>query len=101
MPAHHVSSDAAPTRPPHADRPDGARRSPFGTGARSVRHFSPESVLVCVDATPFADRLIRTGRGVATALDADLVVLHIDTSDIRRGSEMERQRLDDAFELAR
>jgi two-component system sensor histidine kinase KdpD len=56
---------------------------------------------VCVDASPFADRLIHIGRGVATTLDADLVVLHIGTNDVRGGSAIERQRLDDSFELAR
>jgi two-component system, OmpR family, sensor histidine kinase KdpD len=63
--------------------------------------FSPECVLVCVDASPSADRLIRTGRRVAATLDAELVVLHVDTKDVRRSSDIDRRRLEEAFQLAR
>src|SRR4051794_11109201 len=61
--------------------------------------FSPECVLVCVDASPSADRLIRTGRRVAATLDAELVVLHVDTKDVRRSSDIDRRRLEEAFQL--
>jgi len=63
--------------------------------------FSPECVLVCVGATPFADRLIRTGRRVASPLDAELVVIHVEATDGNGPSNVARQRLVEAFELAR
>jgi two-component system, OmpR family, sensor histidine kinase KdpD len=63
--------------------------------------FSPERVLVCVGATPFADRLIRTGRTVASTLDAELVVIHVEATDLDGPSHVDRQRLSEAFELAR
>jgi len=63
--------------------------------------FSPERVLVCVGATPFADQLIRTGRKVASTLDAELVVIHVEATDVNGPSSIERQRLVEAFELAR
>jgi len=62
--------------------------------------FSPERVLVCVDATPFADRLIRTGRRVATTLDAELVVIYVDSTAVKTRSDIDRQHLSDAFQLA-
>lgn len=62
--------------------------------------FSPERVLVCVGATPFADRLIRTGRRVATMLDAELVALHVEAGDLDTRSEIDRRRLREAFQLA-
>src|ERR1051326_6295389 len=76
------------------------------TGSSSVTsdpawRFSPERVLVCVGATPFADQLIRTGRKVASTLDAELVVIHVEATDVNGPSSIERQRLTDAFELAR
>ena len=63
--------------------------------------FSPERVLVGVAATPFAEQLIRTGRKVASTLDAELVVIHVEATDINGRSPVERQRLSEAFELAR
>lgn len=55
---------------------------------------------MCVDATPFADRLIQTGRSVATTLDAELVVLHVDTKEVRNSPDVDRQRLSEAFQVA-
>src|SRR5919198_2107875 len=97
----HPSNAAEPhgsVAPEFLDEP----RTRTSTAARgSTWRFSPERVLVCVDATPFADRLIRTGHGVATTLDAELVVIHVDTTNANIRSDIDRQRLNDAFQLTR
>jgi two-component system sensor histidine kinase KdpD len=58
-------------------------------------------VVVCVGTNPFNDRLIRTGRRVATRLDAELIVIHVETGESQPLSDRDRHRLDDAFQLAR
>src|SRR5262249_5499910 len=77
-----------------------ASHAPATLVSNPASRFSPECVLVCVDATPFADRLIHTGRRVAATLDAELVVLHVDTQDVRRSSDIDQQRLSQAFRVA-
>jgi K+-sensing histidine kinase KdpD len=46
--------------------------------------FSPECVLVCIGPRPFGDRLIRTGLRVAASLEAELVVIHVETKEVNR-----------------
>jgi two-component system sensor histidine kinase KdpD len=83
------------------DRSDESPTKIAAVVADPAWRFSPECVLVCVGPTPFADRLIRTGRKVATTLDAELVVLHIEARDVHSSSDIDRQRLTEAFQLAR
>jgi two-component system, OmpR family, sensor histidine kinase KdpD len=95
------SNTAQPGRSLAADRSDESQTKIAAVVADPAWRFSSECVLVCVDATPFADRLIRTGRKVATTLDAELVVLHIEVRDVHSSSDIDRQRLNEAFQVSR
>jgi len=100
MPSLSDRSNTAQPRTSLADRSDEPATRTSSIVSDPPSRFSPECVVVCVKATPFADRLIRTGRRVATTLDAELVVLHVDASDVRASSDIDRQRLGEAFQLA-
>jgi two-component system sensor histidine kinase KdpD len=100
MPSLSDRSNTAQPRTSLADRSDEPATRTSSIVSDPPWRFSPECVVVCVKATPFADRLIRTGRRVATTLDAELVVLHVDASDVRASSDIDRQRLGEAFQLA-
>jgi two-component system, OmpR family, sensor histidine kinase KdpD len=52
-----------------------------------------ERVLVCVDSSPSGERLVRTGRRMAAGLQAEWVVLHVETPEDRRYSDDDRDRL--------
>ena len=56
---------------------------------------------MCVGATPFAERLVRTGHRVAATLDAEFVVFHVEVPDINGSSETDRQRLNEVFQRGR
>src|SRR5579864_889112 len=52
-----------------------------------------ERVLVCIDADPLAERLVRTGRRMATGLDAEWIVLHVETPEYATLPEAARDRI--------
>ncbi|HYM91823.1 MAG TPA: ATP-binding protein [bacterium] len=59
-----------------------------------------ERVLVCIDADPSGERLVRTGRRMATGLDAEWIVLHVETSEERALSERDQDRIARVLRLA-
>ena len=59
-----------------------------------------ERVLVCIDADPLAERLVRTGRRMATGLDAEWVVLHVETPEYATLPEPARDRIARTLRLA-
>jgi two-component system, OmpR family, sensor histidine kinase KdpD len=52
-----------------------------------------ERVLVCIDHDPLGERLVRTGRRLAAGLDAEWIVLHVETPEESRLSESARDRI--------
>jgi two-component system, OmpR family, sensor histidine kinase KdpD len=59
-----------------------------------------ERVLVCIDADPLGERLVRTGRRMAAGLDAEWIVLHVETGEDLRLSEADRDRIAHVLRLA-
>ncbi len=59
-----------------------------------------ERVLVCIDADPLGERLVRTGRRLAAGLDAEWIVLHVETSESATLSEDAQERIDHTMRLA-
>jgi len=59
-----------------------------------------ERVLVCIDADPLAERLVRTGRRMAAGLDAEWIVLHIETPEYATLPEAARDRIARTLRLA-
>jgi two-component system, OmpR family, sensor histidine kinase KdpD len=59
-----------------------------------------ERVLVCIDADPLAERLVRTGRRMAAGLDAEWIVLHVETPEYASLPEAARDRIARTLRLA-
>lgn len=59
-----------------------------------------ERVLVCIDADPLAERLVRTGRRMAAGLDAEWIVLHVETPEYATLPEAARDRIARTLRLA-
>lgn len=59
-----------------------------------------ERVLVCVDADPLAERLVRTGRRLAASLGAEWTVIHVETGEDALLSEAARDRIARTLRLA-
>jgi two-component system, OmpR family, sensor histidine kinase KdpD len=59
-----------------------------------------ERVLVCIDADPLAERLVRTGRRMAAGLDAEWIVLHVETPEYATLPETARDRIARTLRLA-
>lgn len=83
-----------------AGRVDRQMRTYMGAHAIPGPWPATERVLVCLAPTPAGERLVRTGRRLATALDAEWVVLHVETAEDSRYTVDERDRLDRLLRLA-
>ena len=59
-----------------------------------------ERVLVCVGATPMAERLVRTARRLARYLDAEWFALYVETPADRKRPAVERELASRALRLA-
>jgi two-component system sensor histidine kinase KdpD len=59
-----------------------------------------ERVLVCIDADPLAERLVRTGRRLAAGLDAEWMVVHVRTGEDTALPEAARDRIARTLRLA-
>ncbi len=59
-----------------------------------------ERVLVCLTSSPAGERLVRTGRRLATGLDAEWIALHVETAEDTRYTEEDRGRLARLLRLA-
>jgi two-component system, OmpR family, sensor histidine kinase KdpD len=59
-----------------------------------------ERVLVCIDADPLAERLVRTGRRMAAGLGAEWIVLHVETPEYASLPEAARDRIARTLRLA-
>ncbi len=70
--------------------------------AHSIFHTwaATDRLLVCISANPLSERLVRTGRRLATQLDVEWFVLYVETPQHARLSESERDRVARTMRLA-
>ena len=59
-----------------------------------------DRVLVCINSSPLAPRLVRAGRRVASGISAPWVVLYVETPAELRRSEVDRDSMTQALRLA-
>ena len=83
-----------------AGRVDHAMRAYMGAHAISGPWPAGERVLVCIDDGPIGERLVRAGRRLASGLDAELIVLHVETSRDAALSESGLDRIARTLRLA-
>jgi two-component system, OmpR family, sensor histidine kinase KdpD len=83
-----------------AGRVDRQMRSYMGAHAIPGPWPAGERVLVCLAPGPAGERLVRTGRRLATGLDAEWIVLHVETGEDSRYSAADRERLARLLRLA-
>lgn len=76
-----------------ASHVDQEMRSYMGAHAIPGPWPAAERVLVCIDHSPLGERLVRTGRRLAAGLDAEWIVLHVETSEEGRLSEAAQDRI--------
>jgi two-component system, OmpR family, sensor histidine kinase KdpD len=83
-----------------ADRVDVAARAALGPVPGSRPWLARDRVLVAIGPDRQAEQLVRAGKRVADALDADWYVVYVETPDLLRLSEAERNRRIDLLRLA-
>jgi two-component system sensor histidine kinase KdpD len=81
-----------------ADRVEAAARAlPTSVGRR---RFAGDQILVAIGPDEQAEQLVRAGKRIADALDADWTVVYVETPALLRLSEAERNRRIDLLRLA-
>jgi two-component system sensor histidine kinase KdpD len=83
-----------------ADRVDAAARVALGHAPGSRPWLARDRILVAVGPDRQAEQLVRAGKRVADALDADWTVVYVETPELLRLSEAERNRRIDLLRLA-
>jgi len=83
-----------------ASHVDQEMRTYMGAHAIAGPWPAGERVLVCIDHHLLAERLVRTGRRLATGLDAEWIVLHVETPEDRNLDDDAQGRLRHALLLA-
>ena len=84
-----------------ADRVEAsARASSLATGEPSRIRFASDHVLVAIGPDSQAEQLVRAGKRIAAALDAQWSVVYVETPALLRLSEAERDRRIDLLRLA-
>ena len=83
-----------------ADRVDAAMREYRSDQAIRETWATRERLLVCVGPDEQAERLVRAARRLATALHAEWITLYVETPQLLRLSEQERNRRIEVLRLA-
>ena len=83
-----------------ADRVDAAMREYRGDEAIRDTWATRERLLVCVGPDEQAERLVRSARRLASALHAEWIVLYVETPQLLRLSEPQRNRRIEVLRLA-
>jgi two-component system sensor histidine kinase KdpD len=83
-----------------AGRVDRQMRTYMGAHAIPGPWPAGERVLVCIDADPLGERLVRTGRRLAAGLDAEWIVLHVETAEEGALSDAAHERIARTLRLA-
>lgn len=83
-----------------ADRVDAAARDSARLDQSSRPHFARDRLLVAIGPDNQAEQVIRAGKRLADALDAQWTVVSVETPDLLRLPEAERNRRIDLLRLA-
>ncbi len=83
-----------------ADRVDAAARDSARLDQSSRPHFARDRVLVAIGPDDQAEQVIRAGKRIADALDAQWTVVSVETPKLLRLPEAERNRRIDLLRLA-
>jgi len=83
-----------------ADRVEATARASLATGEPSRTRFASDRILVAIGPDAQAEQLVRAGKRVADALDAQWSVVYVETPALMRLSETERNRRIDLLRLA-
>jgi two-component system sensor histidine kinase KdpD len=83
-----------------ADRVDAAARAQGLPGSTSRAYLARDRLLVAIGPDAQAEQLVRTGKRMADALDAEWTVVYVETPALLRLSAVERDRRIDILRLA-
>ena len=83
-----------------ADRVDAAARAHGLPGSQSHAHLARDRLLVAIGPDTQAEHLVRTGKRIADALDAEWIAVYVETPALQRLSAVERDRRIDILRLA-
>ncbi len=83
-----------------ADRVDAAARAQGLPGSLSRAYLARDRLLVAVGPDTQAEQLVRTGKRLADALDAEWIAVYVETPVLQRLSAAERDRRIDVLRLA-
>jgi two-component system sensor histidine kinase KdpD len=83
-----------------ADRVEATARASLAAGEASRTRFASDRILVAIGPDSQAEELVRAGKRVSAALDAEWIVVYVETPALLRLSEVERDRRIDLLRLA-
>jgi two-component system, OmpR family, sensor histidine kinase KdpD len=83
-----------------ADRVEAAARAAHDQERAPQARFARDRILVALGPDPQAEQLIRAGKRMADALDADWTAVYVETPALMRLSEAQRNRRIDLLQLA-
>ncbi len=83
-----------------ADRVEAAARASAGTGSTTRTRLAADRVLVATGPDAQSEQLIRSGKRLADALDAEWTVVYVETPALRKLSEVQRNRRIELLRLA-
>jgi two-component system sensor histidine kinase KdpD len=83
-----------------ADRVDAAARAQGLAGSPSRAYLARDRLLVAIGPDAQAEQLVRTGKRIADALDAEWTAVYVETPALLRLSDAERDRRVDILRLA-
>jgi two-component system sensor histidine kinase KdpD len=83
-----------------ADRVDAAARAQGLPGSTSRAYLARDRLLVAIGPDAQAEQLVRTGKRVADALDAEWTAVYVETPALQRLSAAERDRRIDILRMA-
>lgn len=83
-----------------ADRVEAAARAALGGEPAAPARFARDRILVALGPDPQAEQLVRAGKRIADALDADWTAVYVETPALLRLTEEQRNRRVDMLQLA-
>ena len=83
-----------------ADRVDAAARAQRSPDSKSRAYLARDRLLVAIGPDAQAEQLVRTGKRIADALDAEWTAVYVETPSLQRLSAAERDRRIDILRLA-
>ncbi|MGZ6315942.1 MAG: ATP-binding protein [Anaerolineales bacterium] len=83
-----------------AERVDGQMRSYMRTRAIPAVWPATERLLVCISPSPYAEKVVRTGRRLADELNAEWFTVYVEVATKPENNPTNRARIDQALRLA-